>query len=84
METVVEEEVAALIDNDSAMCKVGFLPVTTLSARCASLSSTGPRRQSLMVGRDQKNSDVVDDAQSERGVWTWKRLIEHGNFYEKG
>ena len=50
VETVVEEEVAALVDND----KVGFLPVTTLSARCASLSSTGPRRQSLWSAGTKK------------------------------
>ena len=70
-----DEGAAVVADNGSGTCSTEFVGVA-LRAVIPSIVDK-PKMPGMMVGMEQKDSNVGDDVQSKRGVWTVKHHIQH-------
>ena len=71
-----EEVTAVVIDNGSGMCKAGFAGDDAPRSVFSTVVGR-PKVPGIMVGLDQKEVYVGDEAQQKRGVLKIEHPIEH-------
>lgn len=72
-----EEVTAVVIDNGSGMCKAGFAGDDAPRSVFSTIVGR-PKMPGIMVGLDQKEVYVGEEAQQKRGVLRIEQPIEHG------
>jgi actin-related protein len=71
------EELGVVIDNGSGMCKAGFSGEDAPRAVFPSIVGR-PMYQGVMIGLNNKESYIGDDALAHKGILSLKYPIEHG------